>query len=48
MKRKGEVVGRVSGVRQGKGCTVTAEYVVAAVCSRVEGGVIQAYIYGLE
>ena len=42
----GEVVGRVSGVaagraREGVACT---EWVIEEVCSRMEGGVIQAYV----
>ena len=44
----GEVVGRVSGVaggkaREGVGGPVT-EWMVDDVCSRMEGGVIQAYV----
>ena len=44
----GEVVGRVSGVElgresEGRGGPVT-EWVVAEVCSGLEGSVIQAYV----
>ena len=46
LKGKGEVVGRVSGVavgREGRGGPVT-EWAIDEVCSRKEGGVIQAYV----
>ena len=41
LKGKGEVVGRMSGVEGGRGGPVT-EWVVAEVCSGVEGGVISS------
>ena len=50
LKRKGEVmfgdvVGRVSGVAGGKGRGgPVTEWVVHEVCTRMEGGVIQAYV----
>ena len=48
LKGKGEVVGRVSGVaggraREGVGGHLT-KWAVDEVCSRMEGGVIRAYV----
>ena len=54
LKGKGEVVGRVFGVAGGRARPTTGhpgplggpvtEWVVDEVCSRMEGGVIQAYV----
>ena len=47
LKGKGEVAGTVSGVAGGRareGSAPVTQWVVEEVCSRMEGGVIQAYV----
>ena len=45
LKGKGEVVGRVSGVAVGRAREgPVTEWTIDEVCSRMEGGVIQAYV----